>query len=129
MYMDKTLKEMLENPLISRISKDAISKWDLSREEFYGWTLQEIADKMGWRTLGKGFERLFAAAEGGAYYFRLYSEEECREAPEKDGSEHCVFSVGRSNRGSEAVYLPGSRRRLRQRLEPDGRLAGRAAVQ
>ena len=55
MYMDKTLREMLENPLISDIAPDAISKWDLSGEEFWNWTLQEIADKMGWSSLERGF--------------------------------------------------------------------------
>ena len=30
MYMDQTLRAMLENPLIAEIAPDAISKWDLS---------------------------------------------------------------------------------------------------
>ncbi len=83
MYMDKTLKEMLENPLITEIAPDAISKWDLSKEAFYQWSLQEIADKMGWRILEKSFDRLYQAAAGGAYYHRLYTDEECADAPGK----------------------------------------------
>ena len=45
---DRTLKSLLEDPMIAEISEDAISKWDLSKEDFYDWTLQEIADKKGW---------------------------------------------------------------------------------
>ncbi len=91
MYMNKTLKEMLENPLISEISKDAISKWDLSEEEFYNWTLQEIADKMGWRNLERGFERLYKAADSGNYYFRLYDPSECEGNPQKENTNIVYF--------------------------------------
>lgn len=48
MLQDRTLKSILEDPLISEISKDAISKWDLSKEEFYDWTLKDIGEKVGW---------------------------------------------------------------------------------
>ncbi len=79
---DRTLGSLLEDPKIAAIAPDAISKWDLSAAEFYDWTLQEIADRMGWRNLERGFTRLFEAA-GGEYYFSLYSQEECKAAPEK----------------------------------------------
>ena len=82
--MNKTLKMLLEDPAIADIAPDAISKWDLSKEEFYHWTLQEIADKMGWRTLEKGFTRLFEAAQG-AYYHKLYTNEECQADAAKTG--------------------------------------------
>lgn len=85
MFMDKTLKALLEDPLIAEIAPDAISKWDLSKEEFYHWTLQEMAEKMGWRNLNRGFTRLFQAAKQGAYYFRLYTEDECAAEPAKQG--------------------------------------------
>lgn len=83
MFMNHTLKELLEHPLIADIAPDAISKRDLSKEEFYPWTLQEIADKMSWRNLNRGFTRLFRAAEQGNYFTRLYAEEECAAAPAK----------------------------------------------
>ena len=82
MLKDKTLKMLLEAPAIADIAPDAISKWDLSKEEFYHWTLQEIADKMSWNTLERGFSRLFEAAQG-AYYYKLYSDEECQAEPAK----------------------------------------------
>ena len=84
MLKNKTLKMILEDPAIADIAPDAISKWDLSREEFYHWTLQEIADRMGWRILERGFDRLFEAAQQ-SYYFPLYTGEECQAAPEKKG--------------------------------------------
>ena len=34
MLMNKTLKEILENPIIGEIAPDAIRGWDLSKEEF-----------------------------------------------------------------------------------------------
>ena len=84
MLKDKTLQSLLESPEIAEIAPDAISKWDLSREEFYHWTLGEIAEKMGWRTLDRGFERLFEMAGRGQYYWRLYSEEERKADPAKE---------------------------------------------
>lgn len=77
MFMNKTLKDLLESPLIADIAPEAISKRDLTQEEFYTWTLQEIADRMGWRNLNRSFTRLFRAAEQGRYFFRLYDEREC----------------------------------------------------
>ena len=90
----RTLKDILTDPLIAKISEDAISKWDLSKEEFYNWTLQEIADNMGWRNLERGFTRLLGAAESGDYYYSLYSEEESQVDPAK--------------RNANFVYLPSS---------------------
>lgn len=91
MLKNKTLKEILENPMIADIASDAIRGWDLSKEEFYHWTLQEIADKVGWRNLERGFTKLFEVAAPGGYYFSLYSEEECLEAPSKKGTNIVYF--------------------------------------
>ena len=79
---DRTLKTLLEDPAIADIAPEAISKWDLSKEPFYLWTLKEMADKMGWQNLERGFARLLRAAQTD-YFFPLYSEEECQNAPEK----------------------------------------------
>ena len=83
MLKDRTLKSILEDPLISEISKDAISKWDLTKEEFYDWSLEDIGEKVGWRNLTTGFERLLDVASHRQYYYSLYSEEECADDPEK----------------------------------------------
>ena len=94
MYENKTLKQMLENPAIADIAPDAISQWDLSSEEFYHWTLREIADRMGWRTLESGFASLYEAAARGDYYYKLYSEEECADAPAKKNASLVWFRSG-----------------------------------
>jgi hypothetical protein len=91
--MERTLGNILEDPAIAEIAPDAISKWDLSKEEFYGWTLQEIADRMGWGCLERGFKRLFKAAEG-EYYFRLYSDEECAANPRSRSAKLRVIEKG-----------------------------------
>ncbi len=101
MLMEKTLGEILEDPRIAQIAPDAISKWDLSKEEFYNWTLREIAEKMGWGILEFGFTRLFEIADRGQYYYPLYSAEECKEAPEKVGRNIVYFpsdSAGSADR-------------------------------
>ena len=84
MFQERTLKSILEDPLISEISKDAISKWDLSKEEFYDWTLKDIGEKVGWRNMATGFERLFDVASSRQYYYKLYSEDERAKDPEKE---------------------------------------------
>ena len=84
MLLDRTLKSLLEEPSIADIAPDAISNWGLSEKDFYDWTLGEIADKMGWRFLERGFTRLFKAAASGNYYYKLYSEEERENDPEKE---------------------------------------------
>ncbi len=84
MLKDRTLKSLLEDPVIADIAPDAISKRDLSKEEFYHWTLQEIADRMGWRSLERGFARLLKNAARGQYYYKLYSEDERKKEPSKE---------------------------------------------
>ena len=82
---NRTLGSLLQEPSIVQIAPDAIRNRDLSKEEFYHWTLQEIADKMGWRCLERSFTRLFKAAEG-EYYYPLYSGAECEAEPAKKGT-------------------------------------------
>ena len=88
---NRTLGSLLQETSIAQIAPDAIRNRDLSKEEFYHWTLQEIADKMGWRCLERSFTRLFKAAEG-EYYYPLYSDQECEQEPAK--------------KGTNIVYLP-----------------------
>ncbi|MBP5624552.1 MAG: alpha/beta hydrolase [Lachnospiraceae bacterium] len=79
-----TLREIFKDPSISVLAKDAIRNWDLTVEDFYDWTLEEIAEKKGWKSLKMGFTRLLGAASRGEYYFNLYSEEEVKEDREKE---------------------------------------------
>ena len=101
---DKTLQELLENPLIAAVAKDAIRKMDLSKEEYYTWTLQEIADKMGWKNLERGFKRLFEVASKGDYCFKLYDPKECEGDPEKE-SAHMVFFPSDDAAASERPFV------------------------
>ena len=109
MLKDKTLQSLLESPEIAEIAPDAISKWDLSREEFYHWMLREIADKMGWRTLDRGFERLFEMAGRGQYYWKLYSEEERKADPAKENVNFVWFPSDdpEADRRSFILLVPG----------------------
>lgn len=81
---NKTLKELLENPLLKGLGQDAISRRDLSKEEFYTWTTQEIGEKIGWNDVGYGLERLYEIANRGDFIYKLYSEEECKGYPSKE---------------------------------------------
>jgi len=91
MYMDRTLQSLLEDPAIAAIAPDAISKWDLTKEAFYHWTLQEIADKMGWQILNRGFMSLFAAAGREHFYHKLYTEAERQADPAKESASLVYF--------------------------------------
>lgn len=91
MYMDRTLQSLLEEPSIAAIAPDAISKRDLTKEEFYHWTLQEIADKMGWHVLERGFMSLLSAAAHDHFYTKLYTEEEWQREPAKESASLVYF--------------------------------------
>ncbi|MCR5273587.1 MAG: alpha/beta hydrolase [Lachnospiraceae bacterium] len=108
MFEKKTLKELLENPLISEIAPEAISGWDLSAEEFYDNTLCEITKKLGWNNPQRGFERLFEVAENGKYYYRLYSDKECENSPEKKGRNIIFFPADGENDDKPFILIvPG----------------------
>ena len=105
MLRDQTLKQILNNPLIADIASDAIRGWDLAGEEYSDWTLQEIADKMGWRSLERGFTRLFRAAAEGRYYYRLYSDEECADVPSRKGTNIVWFRSDDAKANSRPFIL------------------------
>ena len=83
-FSEKTLKSLLEDPLIADVSKDAIRNMDLSKEEYYNRTLKEIADEPGWKNPGQGLERLFEIASRGKYCYRLYEKDECAGDEQKE---------------------------------------------
>ena len=92
--MKRTLQSLLEDPLIAEIAPEAIRGNDLSKEEWYTWTLEEMAEKMGWNSLERGFSRLFDIAARGPYCWPLYSEEEIAAAPERKGVSVTRFPSG-----------------------------------
>ncbi len=83
--MERTLGEILTDPKISRIAPDAIRKWDLKKEEMWNKTLSQLREEHFGGELREGFDRLFAAAETGEWYYPLYSAEECAADPERKG--------------------------------------------
>ena len=88
---DMTLREIFNDPVISILEKDAIRNWDLTKEDFYDWTLKKIADDKGWRNPKMGLERLLEIASRGEYYYSLYSDAEVKEDPEKESTNIVYF--------------------------------------
>lgn len=89
----KTLGAYLSDPRIRQIAPDAIRNRDLSKEEVWNKTLPELrAEEFFGSDIRRGLERLFRAAEGGAWYFPLYTEAECAE--------------DEARRGTNLVWLP-----------------------
>ena len=82
--MEKTLKDYLCDPRISRIAPDAIRKWDLSKEPVWNKTLTQLKEDFAGE-IGKGFDRLYAMAETGDWYYSLYSDAECAELEDRRG--------------------------------------------
>ena len=104
MLENKTLKELLEDTLIAEVSKDAIRKMDLTKEEYYTWTLQEIADKNGWKNVIRGFAKLFDVAKKGEYCYKLYEPEECGDDEEK-ATAHIVFFPSDDSKADERPFI------------------------
>ena len=74
---DRTLGELLSDPRIAPVAADAIRDMDLSKEEMWNKTLNQLKDEHFGGGLSAGFSRLFAAAESGNWYYTIYSPEEC----------------------------------------------------
>ena len=76
----KTLGELLSDPRIRKIAPDAIRNRDLSREEVWNKTPAQLQDEhFFFGDIGRGFQRLYDAADTGDWYYPLYSEAECAE--------------------------------------------------
>ena len=69
--MLKTLGEYLSDPRIRLISKDAIRAMDLSREDIWSKSLSKLREEHFGGGIANGFERLFAAAETGEWYYEI----------------------------------------------------------
>ena len=82
----KTLKELLTDPLIAKIAPDAIRFMDLSKEDLWEKSLAQLRKECFGGDLAAGFERLFEAARSGEWYYPLYTEEECAENADREGT-------------------------------------------
>ena len=81
----KTLGELLSDPRIRPVAADAIKDWDISKEEMWDKTLAQLREEHFGGDLTAGFDRLFAAAETGAWHYPVYPEEERAADPLKAG--------------------------------------------
>ncbi|MBR6889899.1 MAG: hypothetical protein IKN05_02810 [Clostridia bacterium] len=82
----KTLGELLSDPLIERIAPDAIRKMDLSKDEKWGKSLEQLREDCFGGDLAAGFETLFQAAKRGEWYYPLYTQAECEADPARTGA-------------------------------------------
>ena len=83
---DRTLGSLLSEPSIRPIARDAIRNRDLSREELWHKTLKQIREEHCLAgDIGRGLERLYAAAGTDDWYHPLYSEAECLEDEARRG--------------------------------------------
>ena len=82
--MNRTLGSILQDSAIREIADEAIRKMDLSKEEMWNKTLQQLKEDHFGGNLQAGFDALFAAAESGKWFFPLYgAEEEARDEAKK----------------------------------------------
>ena len=81
----KTLGEILSDPRIRQIAPMAIRFMDLSKEPHWNKSLQTLKEEHFGGGLARGFDRLFAAAGSGGWYYPLYTPEECAEDPNREG--------------------------------------------
>ena len=66
-----TLADVLNDPRIRPVAADAIRDMDLSQEEWWQWTFQQIEEVHFGGSLKAGFTRLFEAAESGNCIIRF----------------------------------------------------------
>lgn len=90
--MNRTLGEILSDARIAPIADKAIWKMDLSKEEMWHKTLAQLREEHFGGELAQGFDRLFAAADSGEWYYPLYTDAECA----ADGT----------RRGANLVWFP-----------------------
>lgn len=92
--MSLTLGEILSDPRIRPIAPDAIRARNLSGEEMWHKTLEQLKKEHFGGDLSAGFDRLFAAAESGAWYYPLYTDDEC--------------AIEEARKGVSIVWFPSS---------------------
>ncbi len=75
---EKTLGALLSDPRIAPVAADAIRDRDLKAEPLWDMTLRRLKEEHFFSgEIGRGFRRLYRAADTGSWYFPLYDEEAC----------------------------------------------------
>ena len=83
----KTLAELLSDPRIRPIASDAITGMDLKREGLWDKSIEQLREEQFGGGLTHGFDRLFAAADSGEWYYSLYSREDVEEVRRQMGED------------------------------------------
>ena len=85
-FENETLGALLSDPRIAPVAANAIRNRDLSAEPLWDMTLTELKGGQFFSgEIGPGIERLYRAAETGAWVFPLYSAEERAQDPAREG--------------------------------------------
>ena len=85
-YENMTLGALLGDARIAPVAADAIRKRDLSAEPLWNCTLEQLKTEHFFTgEIARGIERLYRAADTGAWYYPLYSAAERAEDPARDG--------------------------------------------
>ena len=81
-----TLGALLSDPRIAPVAADAIRGRDLRADPLWDMTLAQLRDRQFLTgEIGRGFERLYRAADTGAWLFPLYDGDECAADPARKG--------------------------------------------
>ena len=85
-YENDQLGKLLSDPRIAPIAAEAIRNRDLQKEPVWHKSLAQLKEEHIFSgEIGRGFERLYRAAETGEWYFPLYSGAECAADPARKG--------------------------------------------
>ena len=101
---NRTLGECLSDPRIRPIAPDAVRNRDLSAEPMWGKSLRQLREEHFGGGLARGFERLYAAAQSGAWYYPLYSGAECAQDETRSGV-NLVWLPSRDPAAGERPYI------------------------
>ncbi len=81
-----TLGALLSDTRVAPIAAEAIRRWDLSAEPFWSLTPEQLRrDHIFAGGVARGIERLYHAADTGAWYYPLYSAAERAADPTLEG--------------------------------------------
>ena len=101
----KTLKDLLTDPLIAKIAPDAIKNMDLSKDEKWEKSLEQLREECFGGNMAAGFERLYRAARTGEWYYPLYTEAECAEDENRRGTNLVWFPSDEEGAASRPYIL------------------------
>ena len=86
-YENETLGALLSDPRIAPVAAEAIRNRDLREEPLWNKTLAQIRSEHFFTSdIGSGMKRLYKAAETGAWYYPLYTEDESAAEPARKGT-------------------------------------------